>query len=144
MASSPTSLVTIFGGIFPGLKPFIFKFLEILFIASSLYSSRSLLSTFRSSSFSKSPITFRHIALKGEIGEISGHYHPKISINLSNAQITRACFIADQKRVIMPAYGTYTGGLSVRSDEIKVLFENDATVMLTGNKIRTVPYSSCF
>ena len=45
MASSPTSLVTIFGGIFPGLKPFIFKFLEILFIASSLYSSRSLLST---------------------------------------------------------------------------------------------------
>ncbi|GIR43250.1 MAG: hypothetical protein CM15mP54_01040 [Paracoccaceae bacterium] len=44
----------------------------------------------------------------------------------------------------MPAYGTYTGGLSVRSDEIKVLFENDATVMLTGNKIRTVPYSSCF
>mgnify|MGYP006225160971 FL=1 len=96
------------------------------------------------SSFSKSSITFRHIALKGEIGEISGHYHPKISINLSNAQITRACFIADQKRVIMPAYGTYTGGLSVRSDEIKVLFENDATVMLTGNKIRTVPYSSCF
>ena len=95
------------------------------------------------SSFSKSSITFRHIALKGGIGEISGHYHPKISMNLSNAIITRACFIADQKRVIMPAYGTYTGGLSVQSDEIKVLFENDATVILTGNKIRTVPYSLC-
>ena len=37
IASSPTSLVTMFAGIFPGLKPFIFKFLDILFIASFLY-----------------------------------------------------------------------------------------------------------
>ena len=95
-------------------------------------------------SFSKSAITFRHIALRGKNGEISGHYHPKISVKLSNATVSRACFIADQNKVIMPAYGTYTGGMSVRSDEIKELFGLDAMVMLTGKKIRAVPYSSCF
>ena len=95
-------------------------------------------------SFSKSSITFRHIALPSENGEISGHYHPKISIKLSKATVSRACFIADQNRVIMPAYGTYTGGMSVRSDEIKALVEPDAAVVLTGNKIRVIPYSLCF
>ena len=95
-------------------------------------------------SFSKSAITFRHIALRGENGEISGHYHPKISVKLSNANVVRACFIADQNKIIMPAYGTYTGGMSVRSDEIKELVDQDASVMLTGKKIRAIPYSSCF
>jgi len=95
-------------------------------------------------SFSKSAITFRHIALRGKNGEISGHYHPKISVKLSNATISKACFIADRNKVIMPAYGTYTGGMSVRSDEIKELFGLDAMVMLTGKKIRAIPYSSCF
>jgi len=95
-------------------------------------------------SFSKSAITFRHIALRGRNGEISGHYHPKISVKLSKATVVRACFIADQNKVVMPAYGTYTGGMSARSDEIKELFEPNAMVMLTGSKIRVVPYSSCF
>ena len=95
-------------------------------------------------SFSKSAITFRHIALRGENGEVSGHYHPKISVKLSNATIARACFVADQNKVIMPAYGTYTGGMSVRSNEIKELVEPNAIVILTGTKIRTVSYSSCF
>ena len=95
-------------------------------------------------SFSKSAITFRHTALRGENGEVSGHYHPKISVKLSNATVVRACFIADQNKVIMPAYGTYTGGMNARSDEIKELFDPNAIVMLTGNKIRAVPYSSCF
>ena len=93
-------------------------------------------------SFSKSAITFRHIALRGENGEISGHYHPKISVKLSNATVVRACFIADQNKVIMPAYGTYTGGMSVRSEEIKQLVDPSAIVMLTGKKIRAVPYVS--
>ena len=95
-------------------------------------------------SFSKSAITFRHIAVEGENGEISGHYHPKISVKLSNATVVRACFIADQNKVIMPAYGTYTGGMSVRSEEIKQLIDPSAIVMLTGKKIRAVPYFSCF
>ena len=95
-------------------------------------------------SFSKSAITFRHIALRGENGEVSGHYHPKISVKLSNATVVRACFIADQNKIIMPAYGTYTGGMSVRSEEIKQLIDPSAIVMLTGKKIRAVPYFSCF
>ena len=95
-------------------------------------------------SFSKSAITFRHIALRGENGEISGHYHPKISVKLSNATVVTACFIADQNKIIMPAYGTYTGGMSVLSNEIKELVDPDAIVMLTGKKIRAIPYSSCF
>ena len=95
-------------------------------------------------SFSKSAISFRHIALRGENGEVSGHYHPKISVKLSNATVVTACFIADQNKIIMPAYGTYTGGMSVLSNEIKELVDPDAIVMLTGKKIRAIPYSSFF
>jgi len=82
--------------------------------------------------------------LRGENGEVSGHYHPKISVKLSNATVVTACFIADQNKIIMPAYGTYTGGMSVLSNEIKELVDPDAIVMLTGKKIRAIPYSSCF
>jgi DNA ligase-associated metallophosphoesterase len=53
------------------------------------------------------PFTFRHIAEPHETAEISGHYHPKARL----AGRVRLCFLADVARLILPTYGTYTGGL---------------------------------
>ena len=62
--------------------------------------------------------TFRHIAEKAESGgEVSGHYHPKARIK-TKAGVTGKCFIHDGRRLIMPAFGAYTGGLSVRHAQI--------------------------
>ena len=85
-------------------------------------------------------VTFRHQAAPGAVAEISGHYHPKASLWLRGKRITRSCFIADANRIILPAFGTLTGGLDVKSTEVRSLLLSDFTVHLLGeNKVYTVP-----
>ena len=85
------------------------------------------------------PITFRHIAEEGASGEVSGHYHPKARLQARGRVITRACFLYDDARVILPAYGTYTGGL--RSDDIALnsLMRPGACAVLTGKQAHVIP-----
>ena len=83
------------------------------------------------------PIVFRHIALKGARGEISGHYHPKVWLRGRG----RASFIIDDARVILPAFGTYTGGLDAASEVFDDLFSQDALALLTGARIIPTPRS---
>ena len=78
------------------------------------------------------PLTFRHIATDGAVGEISGHYHPKAQINARGRSITRPAFIFDAARLILPAYGTYTGGLYTHSPVISRLMAPNAQAILTG------------
>lgn len=85
------------------------------------------------------PLTFRHIALEGSSGEVSGHFHPKVSIAARGRTITRPAFLLDSDRVIMPAYGTYTGGLDSRSDVLQGLMRSEATAILTGKAPHRVP-----
>jgi DNA ligase-associated metallophosphoesterase len=87
-------------------------------------------------------ITFRHQAVKGALAEISGHYHPKASLKLRGSRITRSCFIADAKRIILPAFGTLTGGMDIRSEEIAALFSMNYTAYLLGEgRVYSVPVS---
>ncbi len=86
--------------------------------------------------YSDSQLTFRHIARDGcEPGEISGHYHPKAQVRMSS----RPCFLADDTRLILPAYGCYTGGLRWTTPELRRLFADRATAYLTGRKVLAVP-----
>ena len=43
-------------------------------------------------------------------GLISGHYHPKARLNLKLRRISAPCFIEDGRHLILPAFGTFTGG----------------------------------
>lgn len=85
------------------------------------------------------PLTFRHIAAPGASGEVSGHYHPKASVAARGRAITRAAFLVDSDRLILPAYGTYTGGLDCRSDVLCGLMRPEATAILTGKTAVAVP-----
>lgn len=85
------------------------------------------------------PITFRHIAVPEATGEISGHYHPKAKIQTSRRTIARRAFLLDQNRLIMPAYGTYTGGLLSNDSALTTLMGQDAIAVLTGQKINKIP-----
>jgi len=89
-------------------------------------------------SFCLGPLTFRHIATP-ETGEISGHYHPKCSLRTGG---TRAAFLTDASRIIMPAFGTYTGGLRSSHPTLRALMAEDATAILTGRKALPVPLKS--
>jgi len=84
-------------------------------------------------------LTLRHIAKVGETGEISGHYHPKAMIHTRGRRISRKCFIFDRDRLIMPAFGAYTGGLDVLNPAFAPLFSQAADVILTGEKTLRAP-----
>jgi DNA ligase-associated metallophosphoesterase len=82
------------------------------------------------------PFVFRHQALSRlaprEI-EISGHYHPKACIESRAKRVSRACFVSDAvSRLILPAFGAFTGGLDVRDQAIFRLFPRGLRVFMLG------------
>ena len=85
------------------------------------------------------PLTFRHIARPGAVAEISGHYHPKVRLALRGRAIARAAFLHDAARLILPAYGTYTGGLRCDASALDTLFAPGARAILTGPVPHCVP-----
>lgn len=84
------------------------------------------------------PLVFRHIATSGG-GEVSGHFHPKAEIRASGRSVSRPCFLYDAHRLILPAYGTYTGGLRWTDPAFRTLFRGPAFAALTGKPVRRVP-----
>ncbi|MGR3762056.1 ligase-associated DNA damage response endonuclease PdeM [Roseobacteraceae bacterium NS-SX3] len=81
------------------------------------------------------PLTFRHIARSGAAGEISGHYHPKARLR----GISRPAFLLDEARLILPAFGTYTGGLRSTDPALAALMGPRALAILTGPRPLPVP-----
>ena len=81
-------------------------------------------------------LTFRHIATR-QMPEISGHYHPKYG--LPNAGRRRPCFVYDHDRLILPAYGAYTGGLDAQHPDLRSLFADKAIAVLTGMRAIALP-----
>jgi len=50
--------------------------------------------------------------------ELSGHFHPKLRLRLRGKQVARRCFVATETKLILPAFGSLTGGLDVDHPEI--------------------------
>ncbi|WP_415921228.1 ligase-associated DNA damage response endonuclease PdeM [Tateyamaria sp. SN6-1] len=85
------------------------------------------------------PLTFRHIAQGDATGEVSGHYHPKATLHTRGRAVTRPAFLLDEQRLILPAYGTYTGGLRSHHPALATLMSPDALAILTGRTPVTIP-----
>ncbi len=79
-------------------------------------------------------LQFRHIA-SNKTPEISGHYHPKARL----ANRAYRCFLLDQSRLILPAYGAYTGGLWTQDPALTTLMAASALAILTGNRAMPIP-----
>lgn len=67
-------------------------------------------------------LVLRHQAEADAIGEVSGHFHPKSHVDVRGRRLSGACFIHDERRIVLPAFGAYTGGLHVESEPIRALF----------------------
>ena len=50
--------------------------------------------------------------------ELSGHFHPKLRITQRGRHISRRCFVATDRKLILPAFGALTGGLDAGHPEI--------------------------
>jgi DNA ligase-associated metallophosphoesterase len=83
-------------------------------------------------SYISGPLSFRHQARSGAVGEICGHFHPKAAIPARGTQVSRACFVADSRRIMLPAFGAYAGGLDVSESAIARLFPRGGRVFLLG------------
>ena len=64
-------------------------------------------------------IVLRHEAIAAETrAEMSGHFHPKLRLHLRGRNVSRRCFVASLTKLILPAYGSLTGGLDAGHSEI--------------------------
>lgn len=59
-------------------------------------------------------VTFRHEP-RGGTGEIAGHLHPVARISARGRSVSRKCFAVDAARMVLPAFGAFTGGLNIRA-----------------------------
>ena len=76
-------------------------------------------------------IILRHEAVRGETQpEISGHYHPKLRLNLKGRRVSRRCFVLSATKLIMPAFGSLTGGLDAHHPEIMRSVGTDAAALV--------------
>lgn len=80
-------------------------------------------------------LVFTHEARRGAAaGEISGHFHPTASLRLRAGRMTARCFVGDAQRIILPAFGAFTGGLDVFDPAIRRLFPDGFQVYALGRE----------
>ena len=84
-------------------------------------------------------LTLVHKPSKREApGEIAGHLHPCAKVTGRGRVVRRRCFVTDGARLVMPAFGAYTGGLNVCHEEFAPLFPNGVTALVLG-RTRVLP-----
>lgn len=67
--------------------------------------------------------------------EIAGHLHPAARLSLYGHTVRRPCFVGNGRRLVLPAFGTFTGGLNVLDPCFEPLFGNDGmSVWMVGQE----------
>ncbi len=100
----------------------------------------------RVAEFSTARLMFHHTAIPGAIpraipgatagatGEICGRYRPRASDPTPGGSVSRPCFVADARRILLPALGAQASGMDVRDPAIMRLFPRGARVFLLGKE----------
>jgi uncharacterized protein len=90
-------------------------------------------------------IVFRHEPT-GAAGEIAGHLHPKARVTTRGRTLERRCFASDGMRAVMPAFGAYTGGLSIRDAAFQKIFQTSGFMahVLGDNRMHAIAASRCY
>lgn len=71
-------------------------------------------------------ISLRHEPSRSAVThEIAAHLHPAAKLVMHGTGIRRPCFVGNGRRLVMPAFGAFTGGLNVLDDAFEPLFGND-------------------
>ena len=91
------------------------------------------------------PIVFRHEPT-GAIGEIAGHLHPKARVATRGRSMERRCFASDGARAVMPAFGAYAGGLSIRDEAFAKIFPATGFIahLLGDRRVHSIAAARCY
>ena len=86
-------------------------------------------------------LVLRHKARAEEtMPEMSGHYHPRLTVAARGRRIARACVVHSERRLILPAFGSLTGGMDAADPAIVSAMQParaiDALLPATGRLVR--------
>lgn len=80
----------------------------------------------------------------GAEAEIAGHLHPCARIVGSTGSVRRRCFATDGRRLVMPAFGAYAGGLNVRDAAFAPIFPHGCVALVLGrSRLHSVAPTHC-
>lgn len=57
---------------------------------------------------------FSHEKEPTSLPQVIGHFHPKTGVTLGKRTARGPCFVVTERLLVMPAFGSYTGGLDIR------------------------------
>lgn len=70
----------------------------------------------------------------GDGVNICGHLHPKVRIKTRRSRVSAPCWAASRERIIMPSFGTFTGGLDVEHEAIASELVGDRAYFATAGQ----------
>ncbi len=71
-------------------------------------------------------ISLRHAPRAGRVThEIAGHMHPAALLFMHGYSFRRRCFVGNGRRLVLPAFGAFAGGLNVLDAAFAPLFGED-------------------
>lgn len=87
------------------------------------------------------PLTLRHEPQVGpSAGELAGHLHPCAIVRTRMRNMRRRCFVGDGRRLILPAFGAFTGGLEIFDEAFAGMFEGAPTAWVLGrDRVYEIP-----
>jgi len=87
-------------------------------------------------------IVLRHHARSGEVTrEISGHFHPRLTVTARGRRIARPCAVRSEHRLILPSYGALTGGMNAAAPEIIAAMQPARSIdALTASETRLLAF----
>ncbi len=75
-------------------------------------------------------------------GEVAGHLHPAVRVAAHGRGVRRPCFVTDGRRLLLPAFGAFTGGLSVRDPAVADLFQTPPLIAALGkDKVHAIDWA---
>lgn len=90
------------------------------------------------------PLVLRHEAEPADpTPELSGHFHPKLWVTTPRKRLSRRCFAMSRTKIILPAYGAFTGGLDCSDPAIlAALGGPGAAVVREGDRLLRFPIAA--
>lgn len=77
-------------------------------------------------------VCFNHITTETDGFEISGHYHPCVKLTHKSQSVRRPCFVVTQKKLVMPSFGSLTGGLDIQSGVFQQAIDGPYAIHVLG------------
>lgn len=87
------------------------------------------------------PLVLRHEADPADPApELSGHFHPKLVLRHRGRHIARRCIAQSPAKLILPAFGAFTGGLDVADPAIRTALAGPACALVVeGQRLLRFP-----